>query len=238
MSSWTVQLLTILGVAVGAMASFISTRLLDREKSRREEALRWDGKRLESYAEFAIAVKKHNGLARRICAGLGLPSSAQPLERAEGLALLAEAEEELEVKFEPVLMLGTPEAINAAQVWRHRAWHLEWLARGIRNDPNEYRQASNATREARRQFYSAVRADVGVASGPIPDLGGRTAWMDSALRRSTLTPATPALSGGCREQPVCQRPSCSPRRIARLGSQSGGLDHNESHGANDPAAGQ
>ena len=138
-----------------------------------------DDKRLGSYAEFAIAVKNHNGLARRICAGLGLPSSAQPLERAEGLALLAKAEQELEVKFEPVLMLGTPEAINAAQVWRHRAWHLEWLARGIPNDPKEYSQASNAAREARRQFYSAVRADIGIASGPIPYVGGRTAWRDS-----------------------------------------------------------
>jgi hypothetical protein len=179
MSSWSVQLLTILGVAVGAMASFISARLLDRERWRREEILRWDTTRLESYMDFAVAVKKQNEIARRICAGLGLPASLQPLEQAEGLKLLAETNHELEVKFEPVLMLGTPEAINAAQAWRHSAWHLEWLARGMRNDPEEYRRATDATREARKHYYSAIRADIGVTSGPIPDVGGRTAWVDN-----------------------------------------------------------
>jgi hypothetical protein len=49
MNLWAVQLLTLLGVALGALASFVSTRMLDRSRWQREEALRWDVKRLEAY---------------------------------------------------------------------------------------------------------------------------------------------------------------------------------------------
>jgi hypothetical protein len=179
MSSWVIQLLTILGVAVGAMASFITTRMLDRERWRREEALRWDAKRLESYTEFAVAIKDFTNLARRICADLGLPTTALPIDHVDGLALLAEAQHEVGNRFESVMMLGTPEAIDAAQAWRECAWHLEWLARGIRSDPVEYRQASDAAKEARQDFFAAVRKDIGVTSGPIPHVSGRTAWRNT-----------------------------------------------------------
>jgi hypothetical protein len=55
-TSWTVQLITLLSVAVGALASFVSTRLVDRSRWRREESLRWDSKRLECYGEFSVNV--------------------------------------------------------------------------------------------------------------------------------------------------------------------------------------
>jgi hypothetical protein len=47
MIPWAVQLITLLAVALGALASFVSTRLVDRSRWQREESLRWDGKRLE-----------------------------------------------------------------------------------------------------------------------------------------------------------------------------------------------
>jgi hypothetical protein len=168
MASWTVQLLTILGVSVGAVLSFIFTRLIDHARWQRDEALRWDTRRLDCYGEFAASIKHHITISQRICAGLDLPSTDQPLDAESGLAMLADAEQDLGIKWEHVLMLGTPTAIEAARAWRHIAWHLEWMARGLRDDPAEYTQANIDGGEARRRFYSAVRADLGIVSGPIP----------------------------------------------------------------------
>jgi hypothetical protein len=174
--SWTVQLLTIAGVAVGAFASFVSTRVVDRGRWRREEALRWDTTRLHCYSEFAAAIKRHIGISDRICAGLGLPAGAQPLNPARGLATLATAEDDLSVKWEQVLMLGSPDAIAAAQDWRRAAWRLEWLARGLREGAAEYTQANLEVGSARKRFYTAARDELGIASGDIPDLGQTPAW--------------------------------------------------------------
>lgn len=168
MGSWTVQLLTIFGVAVGATASFISTRLLDRSRWQREEALRWDAKRLECYGEFGNAVKRLTTVARRICAGLDLPASGQVLDQAEGLPILAAAEDEQALKWEHVLMLGSPDVIAAGREWRQAGWHLEWFARGRLEGAAEYEKAEQDHRKARDKFYTAVRAELGIVSGDIP----------------------------------------------------------------------
>jgi hypothetical protein len=177
--SWVVQLLTIFGVAVGAAGSFASTRLLDRARWRREEAHRWDAKRLECYGAFAASIKDFLTLSLRISSGLGLPSPAQVLDAAVGLPLLIAAETDLGVKWESVLMLGSPEVIAAARDWRHCAWHLEWFARGLRQDAEEFSQAHIDSGAARNRFYSAVRDDLGIASGPIPELGVPLPWWQS-----------------------------------------------------------
>jgi hypothetical protein len=100
------------------MATFISTRLVDRARWQREEALRWDAKRLDCYSEFAVAIKRFIAIAARLCAGLGLPETAQPLDPATGLPALAAADQDLSVKWEQVMMLGSPDAITAAREWR------------------------------------------------------------------------------------------------------------------------
>jgi len=174
--SWTVQLLTILGVAVGAAGSFFSARLLERSKWQREEAHRWDEQRLKSYVQFTTSIKDLISLSKRISAGLGLPGSAQRLDTTAGLPLLATAVDDLTSKIEGVLMLGSPDVIKAARDWRHAAWHLEWFARGLRNNAEEYLQAKVDSDEARRCFYSAVRADLGIVSGAMPDIDGPPPW--------------------------------------------------------------
>jgi hypothetical protein len=178
MESWTVQLLTILGVAVGATASFVSTRLVDRARWRREEALRWDSKRLDGYGEFAATIKHFITTSQRICTGLGLPGTGQPLDSSLGLPALAALEEDLSVKWEQILMLGSPNTIKAAQAWRHSAWHLEWFARGLRNDHTEYTQTNLDARSARQSFYTAIRADLGVSRDAIPDLTWPPLWLE------------------------------------------------------------
>jgi hypothetical protein len=191
MQSWTVQLLTILGVAVGATTSFVSTRLVDRARWQREEALRWDARRLDGYDEFAVSVKRHIIISQRLCAGLGLPVTSQPIDATTGLALLADAEEDLSVKWERVLMLGIPDAIAAAQDWRHVAWHLEALARGVRDDPAEYLQTMADSGVARKRFYTAVRSDLGIVTGTIPDRAWPPAWAQATQQSPDFRSVVP-----------------------------------------------
>jgi hypothetical protein len=180
MEPWIAQLLTLAGVAVGASASFVSTRWLERARWRRDEALRWDAKRLECYAEFASATKQLINTAHRIAASLGLPATGQPLDPTTGLPALAVAEQELSLKWEQILMLGSPDTILAAREWRHVAWHLEWFARGRRDNPEEYTAAAKDSGQARRRFYEAVRADLGIVSGEVPELSWPPAFFQAA----------------------------------------------------------
>lgn len=143
-----------------------------------EEALRWDAKRLEYYGEFANAAKRFITVAQRICAGLDLPSSGQILDQAEGLPILAAAEEELTLTWEHVLMLGSPNVIAAGREWRYVGWRLEWLARGRLEGATEYEKAMQDHQKARDKFYTAVRAELGIVSGDIP----RGDWNWTPLR--------------------------------------------------------
>jgi hypothetical protein len=66
------------------------------------------------------------------------------------------------------IVLGSPTVIAAAHAWREEAWHLEWFARRLRNDPAEFTKATQDRREARKRFYSVARVDLGIISGDIP----------------------------------------------------------------------
>jgi hypothetical protein len=168
MSSRAVQLLTLVAVAIGAFASYISTRMVDRSRWQREEALRWDVKRLEAYGDFASALVTFGNIAWRISAAHGLMASGQILDPEVGLPDLVAAESEVNIQWQKILLLGSPDVIAAAHRWREEAWHLEWFARRLRSDPKEFIKATRERREARKLFYSVARLDVGVTSGNLP----------------------------------------------------------------------
>ena len=163
--TWAVQLITLLGVAIGLVGSFVSTHILDRGRWHREEVRRWEDKRLECYTEYAAALMRFITLGYRISAGLGLPAHVQGLDAEPGLPALALAEEEVSIQWESMLMLGSQEVIEAARRWRHQAWLLESFARGLRTNPDEFHAATKSRRTARQQFYFAARADLGVVTG-------------------------------------------------------------------------
>lgn len=168
MTSWAVQLLTLVAVAIGAFASYISTRMVDRSRWQREEALRWDVKRLEAYGDFASALVTFGNIAWRISAAHGLVARGQILDPEVGLPDLVAAESEVNIQWQKILLLGSPDVIAAAHRWREEAWHLEWFARRLRSDPKEFIKATRDRREARKRFYSVARLDVGVTSGDLP----------------------------------------------------------------------
>jgi hypothetical protein len=89
LASWTVQLITLLGVALGALASFVSTRLVDRSRWQREERLHWDTKRLDCYSDFSAAIMRYINIGYRMAASLGLSAVVEPLNTDSGIPALA-----------------------------------------------------------------------------------------------------------------------------------------------------
>jgi len=188
MNSWAVLFTvigTLFGVVLGALTSFVSTRSLDRVRWQREQDFHWDSKRLDSYSEFASTMMQFSNIANRLAAARGLPTGVQPLDIDAGLPALATVERELSVQWERILMLGSPEAISAAGNWRNEAGHLEWFARGLRNDPAEFTKASEDRRQARLHFYSTIRADLGGVSGKTAaDIEVADRWWTQSTDRS------------------------------------------------------
>lgn len=173
MTPWVVQVITLLGVALGALASFVSTRAIDSSRWHREETLRWDSKRLEAYSDFSAAMIRFINIEDRVAAGLGLPVVVEPLDSDSGLTALSKAEAELTLYWAQLLILGSPEAVTAAQNWRNRAWLVESFVRGAEPAPRSSRwHCRVGTSPA--HFYEAVRADLGITSGDISaDVGRR-----------------------------------------------------------------
>lgn len=197
MTSWSTSLSTLAAVAIGAILSFLTTRLTDRNRWQREEKLRWDTKRLNAYSEFASAVLKFSNIAFRITAGLGFPIVAYPLDAEDGLPALAKAGAELNVQWQKILLLGSPDAVMAAKDWRDEVFHLEYFARKLRKDPAEFEKATQDRREARRRFYSAARADLTITSGDLPaDINAPGKWQMLAGLGPEPEPQTPAPTPG------------------------------------------
>jgi hypothetical protein len=86
------QLPTLLGVAIGAAGSYAATTLTERARWRRMRAERWDEKKFAVYASYANALKNQIWIVQRIGAAMGFAHVVDPLEPAEGLERLAEAE--------------------------------------------------------------------------------------------------------------------------------------------------
>ena len=171
MNSWSVQLLTLLGVVVGVLSSFLSSRIIERTRWHREQIVRWEGRRLDSYSEFASSLKRYISISHRIAAHLGLPAAALPIDQEEGLRSLAAIGEEISVKWEQMLLLASPAAIAVAREWRDQVWQLDSFTRGINTSGPEWLQIEQSGVEIRVKFYEIARGDLTIAAPPAVDQG-------------------------------------------------------------------
>ncbi|UGT43055.1 hypothetical protein LTV02_06585 [Nocardia yamanashiensis] len=167
MGAATQQLLTLVGVLVGASATFTASSLTERAKWRRSQDTRWDDKRLAAYSDYANALKSYIALAHRISAARGYPATIQPIDIDEGLRLLAAADTERSVKWETVVLLGSPAAVSAARRWQKAGWELGNVAQGHGTGHQEYRQHYQSMSQCRNDFYTCARADLGIRSGDL-----------------------------------------------------------------------
>jgi hypothetical protein len=164
------QLPVLVGVAMGALASFLATSAVERARWRRLRETRWDEKRVDAYGEFADVLQRHAMLSQRIVAARGLDLDAQPLSPEEGLGQLAAVEADRGAKWQKVLLLGDAKTVVVGQNWQVEVWRAEWFARGLLTDPDEWKKTRVALTACRFKFYDSARGDLGII-GSLPPPG-------------------------------------------------------------------
>ncbi|MFI6277331.1 hypothetical protein [Streptomyces sp. NPDC050988] len=150
------ELFTLMGVLVGAFASYVGGALMERSRWRRQLSTRWDERRLEVYLRYADAIKRFTSMAGRLAAGKGLFDLPQPLPQDIGLERLADAELERGYAFEAVLLMGDADTISAARALQRHAWVLEQFVRDMRSGTAEdWERAFRAVTQPRHDVVGA-----------------------------------------------------------------------------------
>jgi hypothetical protein len=160
------QLPALLGVAVGAAATYVVAAAMERSRWRRQLTVRWDDRRLAAYVDYANALKKALAIAAGLAGQLGLHAGdvgARTYTDQE----LREAEERRTVAWEAVLMLGSEDVVLAARAWHDSYFRLQRLALGQSGE--NWRDAVDAAAVGRRLFYEAARANLGLPPSRRPE---------------------------------------------------------------------
>lgn len=168
MNDFVNQLPALIGVVIGAGASYLATSAGAKAQWARSERARWQDKRIQVYAEYGNAVKRMYELSKRVCADRGLPTTAPPISVDQGLTELSLASLRRAELWEALLLLGDPAVIEAARDWHVTIWRMEAFAFGQLTDPVHWRETVSTADENRYKFYRAARRDLGIYSGPLP----------------------------------------------------------------------
>ncbi|MFJ7247042.1 hypothetical protein ACIQWA_20685 [Kitasatospora sp. NPDC098652] len=149
------QIVTLVGVLLGALTSFVATGWAERTKHQRAMATRWDERKLDTYVQYATSVKEIDSVAKRARqAGEGTA------ERAEFLATMERAEIQRSALFETLVLLASPGAVEAAKAVNAALWEAEIAAREHAGEPNGV-----ALIELLNAYHAQARLDLGVG-GP------------------------------------------------------------------------
>lgn len=190
MASFTEQLPALIGVLLGAGATFGATFATDRARWHRDQSVRWDVKRADAYAEYAFAVKRVISLAVRLAAHRGAHSLGEPLSPDDGTELLADAEHERAVKWETVLLLGSDNVVIAGRRWQQSVFPLEEIAWGRRVAADWDATVAVVSHE-RGRFYEAARNDLGLQKGSNPGIYDWQFLEAASASGGTRVPAAP-----------------------------------------------
>lgn len=164
MAGFLLQLPALIGVVVGALATYAAGAVTERSRWRRQQSVRWDERRIAAYTEYANAVKKVIAIAVRLAAQRGVYPDDDVISPEYKIVDLAAAEDERTIKWEAVLMLGDDSVVIAGRDWHQSVFRLMRIACGQTSDMS-WIEAVEATSGARRRFYEAARGDIGVAIG-------------------------------------------------------------------------
>ncbi|MBT2419441.1 hypothetical protein J7F01_37660 [Streptomyces sp. ISL-22] len=165
MSVFIQQLPALIGVVIGALGSYVAVVRGDRVRFRREQAARWEERRLAVYADYAQWVKKTVTVTYRVAAELGNDPHPDPLPLEEAKPLLADATTRRDPSGEALIMLGSPGVVDKARAWVVAAMEMERFVREGRRDPAAWQALLERQRAGREGYYSAVREDLGLPPG-------------------------------------------------------------------------
>ncbi|MEU4472447.1 hypothetical protein [Micromonospora sp. NPDC023888] len=161
MRLFLLQLPALVGLLIGALATYVATTAQERGRWRRQQAARWDERRITAYSDYAHAVKKVISIAVRLAAKRGVYEDDLWFGGEINEADLLMAEENRTTRWEAVLMLGDDAVVAAAREWHQVTFRLMRLAVGQPSDLT-WNEAVRATGQARGRFYTAARRDLGV----------------------------------------------------------------------------
>ncbi|OLZ70932.1 hypothetical protein AV521_13100 [Streptomyces sp. IMTB 2501] len=150
------QIVTLVGVLVGALTSYLSVTVAERTRHRRSMATRWDERKLNAYVEYATCVKEVVGVAK----------SARRAEEGseahkEFMAAMEEGELRRSALFETLMLLAAPPAIEAAHVINVALW--ERLDRARRHDPPSVADVDEF-HELLNTYHDRAREDLGISN--------------------------------------------------------------------------
>ncbi|MEU9124403.1 hypothetical protein AB0C96_31855 [Streptomyces sp. NPDC048506] len=165
MSAFIQQLPALIGVVIGALGSYLASTRGDQARFRREQAARWEERRLETYADYARALKKSVTLTYRIAAHLGNDPHPHPLSPEEAAPHLADATDARDPAGESLLMLGTPDVVEKAREWVVVVMEMEGFLRARTRNPETWSAMLERQRAAREGYYAAVRRDLALPPG-------------------------------------------------------------------------
>ncbi|WP_416873608.1 hypothetical protein [Kitasatospora sp. SC0581] len=148
------QIVTLVGVLLGALTSFVATGWAERAKHRRVLATRWDERKLDTYVQYATCVKEIAAVAKR-----AVDAEAGSTARAEFLATMEQAEIQRSALFETLVLLASPAAVEAAKAVNAALWETEIAARGHAGGPDGV-----VLIELLNAYHSQARLDLGVGN--------------------------------------------------------------------------
>jgi hypothetical protein len=146
------QIVTLIGVLVGALTSFLATTMAERTRHRRAMATRWDERKLNTYIEYASCVKEISSTAKR-----ARQAAEGTDDRREFLAAMEAAELRRSVLFETLVVLASPGAIDAANEVNRVLWQQEIATRAGGTTPVEGDLIA-----LMNAYHEQARADLGV----------------------------------------------------------------------------
>ncbi|MFJ8884205.1 hypothetical protein ACIRJR_12450 [Streptomyces sp. NPDC102402] len=151
------QILTLVGVLVGALTSYFATSMAERAKFRREMATRWDERKLDTYIEYVTCIKEIQRAA--MAAGR---ARDQGEDSADALSEMEASENRRSIFFETFVLLSHEKAATAAHAVNQRTWELLTVARVPSSGLAELRPIPLV--EVLNLLHEAARSDLTISS--------------------------------------------------------------------------
>ncbi|MFJ8502876.1 hypothetical protein [Streptomyces avermitilis] len=152
------QIITLIGVLLGAVTSFFATSLAERVKFRQTMATRWDERKLDTYIEYVSCVKDANRAARQ-----AVEAQERGEDSSEPLSAMEAAEARRSVLFEGLVLLGDDAASQAAMTVNERLWDILKCALNPSDSSAADRQVLSVSLiEALNTLHQAARSDLAI----------------------------------------------------------------------------
>ncbi|MEU1197681.1 hypothetical protein ABZ446_15800 [Streptomyces sp. NPDC005813] len=146
------QIVTLAGVLIGALTSYLSVTAAERARHRRTIATRWDERKLNTYIEYAACVKEVADASK--FARLAVDGS-DAFDRF--IAAMEEGERRRSALFEALVLLATPPAVAAAHEVNVALWKMEAEAREHQPPP-----VLGDLHERLNSYHERAREDLGI----------------------------------------------------------------------------